>query len=191
MTLSTGNAGLITGLAGTISSASAAYNKSYGQRSALEYQASVADFNSKVAGWQASDAIRNGQTAEGNQDLKVGAIIGTQRAQLAANGVDLGSGSTNDVLTTSKFMGARDALQIHDNAMMAAWGYRTQQQRYVNQAGMLNSMSDGISPGLSGVSSLLTGAANVGSNWDKQAKVNGTDDLYTTVSKKWDSFWKE
>ena len=118
--------GIGASAAGAITSAGAAYGQAQSQRSALEYQASVSRSNAALAAAQGSDAIRNGQTAEGNQDLKTGAFFGAQRAQMAANGVDLGSGSPNDVLATTSFMGQRDALQIHDNAMMQAWGFKTQ-----------------------------------------------------------------
>lgn len=178
------------GTAGAIVQAGGAYAQAQGQRSALEYQASVAQFNSKVAGWQASDAIRNGQTAEENQDLKTGAIISTQRAALAANGVDLGSGNANEVLTTSKFMGNRDALQIHDNAVMQAWGFRTQAANYTGQAGMLGAISDNIHPLLSAGTTFLSGETNAVNNFDKIAKVNGTADFTTTLKNKWASMWE-
>ena len=181
--------GLNASAAGTILSTGGAYTQAQGQKSALQSQAASAEFNSKVAGWQASDAIRNGQTAEENQYLKVGAIAGAQRAQMAANGVDLGSGSANDVLTTTEFMGKRDALQIHDNAMLQAWGYRTQSQTYLNQASQLKSSADAISPLMSAGASLLTGAGKVADSWDKTAKANGTPDFGTTIKSKWSSMW--
>ena len=173
--------GIGASVAGTIMGAGGAYSQASGQRSALQYEASVARSNAQIAGWQASDAVRNGQIAEENQDLKTGSIMGSQRAALAANGVDLGSGSANDVLTTTQFMGNRDALQIHDNAMMQAWGYRTQQQNYLDNASHLDNMASTINPWMAMGTSLLTGATNVASNWDKLSKVNGTS-IGSTVS---------
>lgn len=191
MGISAGAMSLGTGLqaAGAVTSAIGSYSQAQGQRSALAYQASIADFNAHIAQGQASDAIRNGQTAEENQDLKTGQVMGTQRATLAANGVDLGSGNANEILSTTALMGKRDANQIHDNAMLQAWGYRTQAASYLQNETELNSLRDGIHPLMSGVSSLLTGATQVASGWDKTAKVNGTPDFSSTVKGKWSSLW--
>lgn len=181
--------GIGASVAGLAMSAGSAYTQSAGQRSALEYQASVAQSNAVIAGRQASDAILQGQAAEGNQDLKTAQLTGTQRAHFAASGVDLGEGNASDVLTTTKFMGDRDALQIHDNAMMQAWGYRTQQANYLNDAKREQSTADAISPWLSAGTSLLTGATGVAKSWDEKAKANGTDDFGTTARKTLSSLW--
>jgi hypothetical protein len=181
--------GIGASAAGAVLSAGGAYNQAQGERSSLSYQASVQQNNAQIAGWQASDALHVGQVTEEDQDLKTGATISSQRAGLAANGVDLGTGSANDVLTTSSFMGARDAAQIHDNAMMQAWGYRTQQQNYTDNASQLNSMRDGINPMLAMGTSLLTGVGNVADSYDKVAKANGTPNFTDTLKAKWSSLW--
>lgn len=181
--------GIGASAAGAIMQAGGAYQQAQGQRSALQYQASVARGNAVLAGDQASDAIRNGQTAEGVQDLRTGQTLGTQRARMAANGVDLGEGSANDVLTTTKYMGERDALQIHDNAMMEAWGYRTQQQSFLDDASREDGEASTISPWTAAGTSLLTGATKVAASWDARAKVNGTADFGTTVKNKASSLW--
>lgn len=165
--------GVGASITGTILQAGGAFTQASGQRSALDYESSVAKTNAKVAQWQASQALNNGQIAEENQGLKTAALMGSQRVALASGGVDLGSGNANDILTTTKFMGNRDALQIHDNAMLQAWGYKTQSQYYSDNAQHLSNMADGINPWLSGGTSLLTGATNVASNWEKLSKVTG------------------
>ncbi len=88
--------GIGASVAGAGLSAGSAYVQAQGQRSAAQYQASVARSNAVLAGHQASDTITQGQAAEGNQRLKTAQLKGAQRAQLAANGVDLGEGSAND-----------------------------------------------------------------------------------------------
>jgi hypothetical protein len=181
--------GIGASAAGAIMQAGGAYQQAQGQRSSLQYQASVARANAALAGDQASDAIRNGQTAEGIQDLKTGQMIGTQRAHLAAAGVDLGEGSANDILSTTKYMGERDALQIHDNAMMQAWGYRTQQQNFLDDANREDSEAATISPWMAAGTSLLTGATKVAGVWDAKAKANGTPDFGTTLKTKATSLW--
>lgn len=181
--------GIGASAAGAIMSAGGAYQQAQGQRSALQYQASVARSNAVLAGHQASDAITQGQTVEGNQRLKTGQMAGRQRAQMAANGVDLGEGNASDILTTTKLMGERDALQIHDTAMMQAWGYRTQQQSFLDDAARGEGAADAISPWLAAGTSLLTGASQVSTSWDAKAKVNGTPDFGTTIKAKASSMW--
>jgi hypothetical protein len=181
--------GIGASAAGAVMSAGSAYQQAQGQRSALQYQASVARTNAMFAGDQASDAVRNGQTAEGIQDLRTGQVLGKQRAIMAANGVDLGEGSANDVLTTTKYMGTRDALQIHDNAMLAAWGYRTQQQNFLDDANRAEGEASTISPWMAAGTSLLTGATRVGAAWDAKARVNGTPDFGTTIKTKASNMW--
>jgi hypothetical protein len=110
---------------------------------------------------------------------------------MAANGVDLGEGNPNDVLTTTKYMGTRDALQIHDNAMMQAWGYRTQQAGMLVDANRADKEADTISPWMAAGTSLLTGASRVSSVWDAKAKVNGTADFGTTVKSKVSNAWDD
>ncbi|MGZ3184409.1 MAG: virion core protein, T7 gp14 family [Telluria sp.] len=175
--------------AGAIMSAGSAYQQAQAQRASLRYQGAVDRMNAGLAGDQASDAIRNGQTAEGVQDLRTAQVTGTQRAQMAANGVDLGEGSPNDVLATTKYMGTRDALQIHDNAMMQAWGYRTQQSSFLLDANRAEGEADTISPWMAAGTSLLTGASRVSASWDAKAKANGTPDFGTTVKTKLSNMW--
>jgi hypothetical protein len=86
-------------------------------------------------------------------------------------------------------MGTRDALQIHDNAMMLAWGYRTQQQNFLTDANREENEASTISPWTAGATSLLTGATRVSSVWDAKAKVNGTADFGTTVKSKFSNMW--
>lgn len=174
--------GMSASVAGAVTSAGSAYSAAQGQRSALAYQASVARSNAVMAGHQASDTIVQGQAAEGNQRLKTGQLTGNQRAHLAASGVDLGEGNANEVLSTTKLMGERDALQVHDNAMMAAWGYRTQQQNFLDDAQNDERTADSISPWMAAGTSLLTGATKVAGSWDAKAKANGTADFGTSAN---------
>lgn len=181
--------GVGANVAGAVMQAGGTYGQAQGQRSALQYQASVARSNAALAGHQASDTIRAGQAAEGVQRMRTGQMVGAQRAQMAANGIDLGEGNATDILTTTKAMGERDALQINDNAMMQAWGYRTQQQSFLDESSRAEGQRGAISPWLSAATSLLGSASSVASGWDAKAKGNGTPDFGSTVKSKWSSMW--
>jgi hypothetical protein len=158
-----------------------AYQQSKAQQSSLDYQAAVAANNAQISQDQATVALNNGQTQAQTQDLKTASIFGEQRAQLAANGVDLGSGSANNILTTTQLMGARDHATIVDNAMKAAWGYQVQGADQSANSKALSTMSDNISPGLAVGSSLLGSASQVSSAWNTYAFANGKPNFGTSV----------
>lgn len=170
--------------AGAVASAVGSYRSSQAQKASLDYQASVAENNAQTAQTQASLAINDGQVEAMNHDLKTSQIFGAQRAQLGANNIDLGSGSANNILTTTKFMGNRDHAQIMDNAMRRAWGYDVQATDYTSNAKALTSMSDNISPALAVGTSLLGSAGQVSSAWNQYAAANGQPSTGTMV-KNW------
>lgn len=187
-------AGMYGELAGASANVFSTYNKAKSQQASYAYMAAIARRNAQIAQYQASDAIRTGQIEEGNFDLKAAAMLSDQRASMAANGVDLGEGSPNDVLTTTKFMGERDALQIHDNAMKAAWGYETQANNFLTDADAYSAQKKAISPGWEAAGSLLTGASNVSSSWTAEnastGKYKNADGSSMTAGQKLSGYFK-
>lgn len=142
-----------------------AYNASSAQRSSLDYQASVAANNAQLATDKASIALDNGQVAVQNQGLKTAQTLGMQRANLAANGVDLGQGSANDILASTKLMGERDADQLQTNALREAWGYKTQAADDTSNASALRSMARSVDPSEAALTSMLGSAGQVSNAW--------------------------
>jgi hypothetical protein len=55
---------------------------------------------------------------------QVRALVGSQRASFAGQGVDVGSGSAADVQADAAYLGELDKRQILSNAQREAWGYR-------------------------------------------------------------------
>lgn len=84
--------------------------------------AGLIDFNAWLVDIQAEDATRRGAEQESNFRAGVRGLIGEQRTQFAASGVDIGYGSAEDVQVESAFRGELDALQIRTNAMRETWG---------------------------------------------------------------------
>jgi hypothetical protein len=160
---------LLTG-AGSLLKASGTAAASAAQRTSLQYQASVARTNALLDQTKASLADQDGQIAVQNLQLKNGQTFGTQRANLAANGTDLGQGSANDILTSTKIMGQRDADQLQTNAMRTAWGYKVQAVNDTNNANALDAAASSISPGKAAAASLLGNATQVSSAWNTFSK---------------------
>lgn len=84
------------------------------------------EFNAQMADLQAADAIRRGD--KDATTLKKGAkqLIGSQRAGLAAQGIDVNSGSAADVQADTAGSAEVDALTIKNNAWREAFGYKVQ-----------------------------------------------------------------
>lgn len=151
--------------AGVLMSGTAAYNKTTADNTAYAMQASVANQNAAMANANASDAITRGQTAVVNSELRTRQLQGTQAAQMAANGVDLGSGSPLSILSDTQFMGGNDATVIQNNALKEAYGYQVQAANYTSNADLLTYRANSNSPTTSAETALLTGAGSVASRW--------------------------
>lgn len=111
---------------GAVSSASGAYAQSQAAKTQGDLSRTIYEANATLANEAAAEAIARGDR-QANQ-VKIGAkrLIGAQRAQLAASGVDVNSGSALDVQADTAGMGAMDALTAKNNAWREAWGYKAQ-----------------------------------------------------------------
>lgn len=146
-------------------SATAAYTQASNQRAALLAQSQVEANNATLDIWQADDSVTRGQTAASIAELKGGQVKGAQRAGFAANGVDLGGGSAQNVMNSSEFMNAVDVSTLQNNAAREAWGYKMQAAAATQRSVAAKSGADGISPWLAAGTSLLTSATSVASKW--------------------------
>ena len=151
--------------AGAAASTVGSYFAAQSQKNALGAQADVADINARMAESTAQSALYQGQQQEISARLKTGQLKSSQRTAMAANGIDLGSGTATNILTSTDTMGEIDANTIAANAVRSAFGYRTQATNFQNDALMKRANASGISPIASAASSLLTSAGQVASSW--------------------------
>ena len=126
-----------------------------------EYSKRIADWNASAAERQAADAVSRGATDSQRQLTATKGLIGSQRAALAAQGIEVDSGSALDVQTDSQTLGELDALTIRNNAAREAFGFTTQASNYRQQGNMdllaANNKASGIRAQSYGT--LLTGVA--------------------------------
>lgn len=146
-------------------SATAAYSSAKNQQAALTAQAQVDMNNAQLADWQGEDSIARGENAANVAMMRGGQIKGQQRAAMGANGVDLGGGSAQNVLTGTDYMTSVDATTLRNNAAREAWGYRMTATNDRNQATAARNASSSISPWLSAGTSLIGSATSVASRW--------------------------
>lgn len=154
--------GFSAAAAGAVLGSYGAYQGASAQKDALNFNADVAGRNADFSGWQAQQVARAGGIQEQNQRLKTAALAGDQRLALAANGVDIGqSGSAQDVLSSTAYMGERDALTIRDNTAMQVYGYKRQQANYLSEAAQYRKGAGNINPSLAAAGSLLGSASQL------------------------------
>lgn len=140
------------------------YEQAQGQRNMYNYESQVASNNAVLADYQASVARQIGATEVNKSELATSQLMGTQRAGLAASGVDLGQGSASEVLQSTEKMGALDAMTIQDNANRQVWGDQVQAQNFRSQAAMAQSAAKSTSPLMAAGTSFLVGAGNFAAN---------------------------
>ena len=145
--------------AGSIAST---YTQARAIKSQGAYEAQVAESNRRMAQIQAEDATRRGETEAQDYSFQVKKLLGSQRARLAAQGLDIGSGSALNVLEDTARFGALDTLAIRNNAFREAMGYEIQSAEYRSQAAMAR-----ITASQKRAQTILTGGmqvANIGAN---------------------------
>lgn len=184
-------ASLATQIGGIASSAVGSYYSAKSQASSLQFQsnmagvnARIADTNARVAELGAQQELFRGQQQVGQLTLKAGQVKSSQRAAMAANGIDLGEGSAAEVQASTDISKEIDKNTLEANAVSSAWGYRTasmnaqiQATNMRNDALLKGAGAESISPFASAATSLLGSAGSVASNWynyNKLGALKGT-----------------
>lgn len=166
-------------VAGALFSAGGAMQSAQASQNAANYQAQVAANNAKVSEWQAQSAEARGVDDAMNIGRKQADTRGKQSAAMAANGLDLGSGSPAALLEQTDYYGLADQKSVVQNASDTAWGLRAKGQSYTAEGEMAKAKADSINPFMSGVTSLLGSAGNVADKWST-----------ANPGKKFSSIWK-
>lgn len=98
------------------------------QRQAGETNAAIANQNKKIADLNAQDALNQGAADAAEKRTKTRLILGQQRAAIAANNVELSTGTALEVLGDTALFGATDEQRLRENASRRAWGFQVQGQ---------------------------------------------------------------
>jgi hypothetical protein len=117
-------------------SLAAAYQQSETMKAQGDFQRQQFETNARLAEMQAQDTIKRGDEDAAAYKKQVKQVIGSQRAAMAAQGIELDSGSALDIQEETAGIGALDALTIKNNAWREAWGYRMQASSMAGQGAM-------------------------------------------------------
>lgn len=123
-------------IAGLVLTAAAGVQQAKAQKASAQAQEEQAAENAKAAGTQARNTELSAQVEEDRRRQLTRQQLGTQRSILAANNLDMSTGSALEILGDTAAIGEQDALTIRANAAREAWGYRTQAVDYTNQGAM-------------------------------------------------------
>lgn len=146
-------------------SAMSARTQAQGQKNLLGYEAQVAGNQAAIAGYQADIAQQVGAAREQDSRLQNAQQFGSERAHMAASGVDLGQGSATDVLASTEYMGERNAMMIRDDTNRQVWQDRNQQSMYqADQKAKLAQMN-AINPDMAAFGSLLGSATSFAASY--------------------------
>jgi|6_EtaG_2_1085325.scaffolds.fasta_scaffold01903_5 hypothetical protein len=98
-----------------------------------DYQKSIFDINARFAEVNAKDAIKRGDKEAIALKKQAKRLIGSQRASLAAQGVDIETGSALDIQEDTAVLAQDDVMTIKNNAWKEALGYRVEAFNFRNQ----------------------------------------------------------
>lgn len=159
------SAGPVLQIGGALMGASTAYNNSKASQLGAELNAQIQRNNAELADWQARDALARGDRNASQSRMKTRQLKGTQRARMAANGVDLGEGSALSILDDTDYFGEIDAGTIKDNAAKEAFALRAQAAGLRIDSANYGARAAMERPGTAALTSLLTSGGKVADRW--------------------------
>jgi hypothetical protein len=168
MCLGTGLA--ILGLTGVATSAVGTIFSGITSSEAASYQAQVAKNNAIIANQNANYSEAAGQAQAEATGLKGAAKAGNVKASIAANNIDVNSGSAKNVETSEAETNQLNTEAVLNNAALQSYGYRTQATGYTAQAGLEQFESETAIPAavVGAGGNLLSQASSVGFKWGQQ-----------------------
>ena len=154
-------------LVGAVTGARGAIDAGGANADAATYQAAVARNNKIISDQNATYALQAGKASESNQRQKTAQTIGAQRAAMAANGIDIGSGSPLNLQADTAMIGELDALTIRNNALRNAINFSRQASDFGANASLLDRRAESSrnAGNLNAISSIVGGASSVSDKW--------------------------
>lgn len=122
------------------------------------YAKGIAQNNAIEAERAAADARARGEEDVQDVRRRASMLQGSQRAAMAARGLDLGEGTAADILAQTEFFSSIDQATARDNARRQARGYTSQANNFSAQA-------RASSPSGARNVSLLGGAVGLSDKW--------------------------
>lgn len=178
-------AGPIIAAFGVVNSAIGSYYQAENQKNNLKVQAQnqrfaaqMAIVNQRAAEFTAGQLAVMGQQQIGQYTMRAGQARASARAAMAARGIDIGAGSAGEVFESMDFVKEVDKLTMsasivrqQEAARLQAFNIGAQALTSQLSAQNLQASAGTIYPGLALGTSLLTGAADIGSTWARNRRI--------------------
>lgn len=161
-----------------------AATQAYGQvqagkaaRAEANYKAAIQRNNSIRAEYLADDAIERGKEEKRKAALRGRLLIGAARASLAANGIEVDTGSAGDLILDQQAVNSLDVFTAENNAEREAQEFIIRAQQFESEASLseLSGANAARNAQFQAGGTLLTGAGKVASKWyqfDKEGAFN-------------------
>lgn len=162
-------AALIAGGIGAATTAVGDVEGGIAQGNAAHYQAQVAKNNATIENQNAEYAAEAGGAQGQMVGQRAAATGGRIKAGQAANGINVNTGSAEAVQEGARQAGQLDVLTTENNALLEAYGYKTQSKNFEAQAGLDEAEADQapIAGDLAAGGSLLSNASSLGYRWSQ------------------------
>lgn len=121
-----------------------AFNQAEAGKQQSEFELAQLGTNARLADLDADEILRRGQEDVRQLNRRRADIRGEQRVQVAAQGIDLNSGSVQAVMDDTDAMAAADERTFVNNTWRAAFGKRMEANQYRQAAafGRRNAMNN-------------------------------------------------
>lgn len=132
-----------------------------------DYEARLGEMNAGLADREAADVLARGKEAELRRQGLTRSTVGSQRAALAAQGLDVNDGSAAQIQDEARLFGDEDVRVIRNNAAREAFGFKA--QAMMSRAGAQFTRASGHDAARAMRSNanmtLLTGALSMAETW--------------------------
>lgn len=125
-----------------LASLAGGYAQSEAQRMQGEFAQNQANINARFAELQGKEVLKRGDREAASHGKKVGRMISSQRATLAAQGIVVDSGTALQIQEDTREIGAQDAETIRNNAWREAFSLKQQAQGFRRQGAIDRMTSD-------------------------------------------------
>lgn len=166
---------MVVGAIGAGVSGYGQYETGKANSESASYQATVAANNAAVAKENATMDIQAGEVAAVNKGLQTRAVVGSEKANQGASGIDVNTGSAVDVRAGTAEMGMLDALTIRSDAAKKAYGQEVAATSDTAQSQLDTMQSDqaSIAGDIGATGTMLSGASTVGNNYARYKQMYG------------------
>lgn len=155
--------GGIQAVGGALVGAYAAKTQAEYARANAAFQQAQAEINARYAEMQAEEVVLRGDKEASEYQKKVSKVVGSQRAALAAQGIEVDSGTAVDLQQEAAETGALDVQTIKNNAWRQAFGYKQEaiQSRFQGRIAAITGTQQVSQARFAERQSLVTGGLNL------------------------------